>query len=144
MNNCHSDMSPANNSDSLGILSLSLRWRVDKTRCGPQIPDSPVPTDTGSPTATSSPVSVWHTRPKIAKKTVLNHPLRILIMNCQLIKNKKPELQTVVDAAKPDIIMGCEFWLSPDIANSNTEIFPGGFDAVRKGQVGDAHEEVLK
>ena len=36
---------------------------------------------------TSSPVGVQHTMPK----TVLNHPLRILIyMNCLSIENKKP------------------------------------------------------
>ena len=59
-------------------------------------------------------------------------------MNCQSIRNiKKPELQNIVDTAKPDIILGCESWLSPDIANS--EIFPEGFDAVRKDRVGDAH-----
>ena len=60
-------------------------------------------------------------------------------MNLQSIKNKKPELQTIVVSAKPDMILGCESWLSPDIANS--EIFPEGFkfDAVRKDRVGDAH-----
>ena len=54
----------------------------------------------------SSPVDIQHTRPKTAKKAVLNHLLWILIMVCQSIKNKKPELQTIVDAAKPDIILG--------------------------------------
>ena len=39
------------------------------------------------------------------KKVVLNHPLRILIMNCQSIKNKKAEIHTVIDSAKPDIIL---------------------------------------
>ena len=81
------------------------------------IPDSTVPTDLGTPTAHSS-VGVQHSRAKTGKKSVLNPPLQILIMNCQSIKNKKPELQTIVDTAKPDIILGCESWLSPDIANS--------------------------
>ena len=58
-------------------------------------------------------------------------------MNCQSIKNKKPELQTIVDTAKPDIILVCDSWLTPDI--TNWEIFPEGFDAVRKDRVGDAH-----
>ena len=62
-------------------------------------------------------------------------------MNCQSIKNKKPELQTIVDTAKPDIILGCESCLSPDIANS--EIFPEGYDAVRKDRVGDDHGGVF-
>ena len=43
--------------------------------------------------------------------------------------------------AKSHIILGCEFWLFPDIANS--EIFPEGFDAVRKDRVDDAHRGVF-
>ena len=119
----------------MGLIDTSIR--LDSL----SIPDSPAPTDIGSPTATFFPVGVQHTRPKTAKKAVLNHPLRILIMNCQSIKNKKPELQTIVDTAKPDVILGCEFWLSPNIANS--EIFPEGFDAVRKVRVGDDHGGVF-
>ena len=45
-----------------------------------------------------------------------------LIMNCQSIKNKKAEIHTVIESAKPDIILGNESWLTPDIRNS--EIFP--------------------
>ena len=66
------------------------------------------------------------TRAKEAKgkaaKAALNHPLRILIMNCQSIKNKKAELHTIIDSAKPDIILGNESWLTPEIKNS--EISP--------------------
>ena len=75
------------------------------------------------------------------KKTVLNHPLRILIMNCQSIKNKKAEIHAVIDSAKPDIILGNESWLTPEIKNS--EIFPDSFDAIRKDRVGDAHGGVF-
>ena len=50
-----------------------------------------------------------------ATKAALNHPLRILVMNCQSIKNKKAELHTIIDSAKPDIILGNESWLTPDI-----------------------------
>ena len=74
-------------------------------------------------------------------KAVLNHPLRILIMNCQSIKNKKAELHTIIDSAKPDIILGNESWLTPDI--KNLEIFPESFDAVRKDRVSDAHGGVF-
>ena len=61
-----------------------------------------------------------------ATKAALNHPLRILIMNCQSIKNKKAELRTIIDSAKPDIILGNESWLTPDIKNS--EIFQESFE----------------
>ena len=50
------------------------------------------------PTAASSPIVQ---EPKEAKwkaaNAALNHPLRILIMNCQSIKNKKAELHTIID-----------------------------------------------
>ena len=62
-------------------------------------------------------------------------------MNCQSIKNKKAELHTIIDSAKPDIILGNESWLTPDIKNS--EIFPDSFDAVRKDRASDAHGGVF-
>ena len=58
-------------------------------------------------------------------------------MNCQSIKNKKAELHTIIDSAKPDIILGNESWLTPEI--KNLEIFPDSFDAVRKDRASDAH-----
>ena len=36
-------------------------------------------------------------------------------MNCQFVKNKKAELHTIIDSAKPDINLGNESWLTPDI-----------------------------
>ena len=121
--------------DTIGLIETSNRF--DSL----SIPDSLIPTDLGTPTAHSSPVGVQHSRAKTGKKSILNHPLRILIMNCQSIKNKKPELQTIVNTANPDIILGCESRLSPDIANS--EIFPDVYDAIWKDRVGDAHGGVF-
>ena len=80
-------------------------------------------------------------RPK-ANEAVLNHPLKILIMNCQSVKNKKAEIQTMIDSAKPDIILGNESWLTPD-KKRNSKIFPDSFDAIRKDRVGDAHGGVF-
>ena len=57
-------------------------------------------------------------------------------MNCQSIKNKKAEIHTVIDSAKPDIILGNESWLTPELKNS--EIFPDSFDAIRKDRAGDS------
>ena len=76
-----------------------------------------------------------------ATKAALNHPLRILVMNCQSIRNKKAELHTIIGSAKPDIILGNESWLTPDIKSS--EIFPESFDAVRKDRASDAHGGVF-
>ena len=55
--------------------------------------------------------------------------------------NKKAELHTIIDSAKPDIILGNESWLTPD--NKNSEIFPDSFDAVRKDRASDAHGGVF-
>ena len=94
------------------------------------------------PTAASSPIVQGPMEAKgKATKAALNHPLRILVMNCQSIKNKKAELHTIIDSAKPDIILGNESWLTPDIKNS--EIFPESFDAVRKDRASDAHGGVF-
>ena len=62
-------------------------------------------------------------------------------MNCQSINNKKAEFYTIIDSAKPDILLWNESWLTPDIKNS--EIFPESFDAVRKDRVNDAHGGVF-
>ena len=102
-------------------------------------PDSPVPVNIAPPAA-SSPIGQQSkgARPK-TNKAVLNHPLRILIIYCQSVKNKKAEIHTITDSAKPDIILGNESWLTPDI-KKNSEIFP---DAIRKDRVGDAHGGVF-
>ena len=90
-------------------------------------PKRPIPNIIGHPTAASSPIMQ---EPKEAKgkaaKAALKHPLRILIMNYQSIKNKK----ATIDLAKPDIILGIEFWFTPDI--KNLEFLNDSFDAVLK------------
>ena len=102
-------------------------------------PDSPIPDIIGPPLQLPL---LKYTRPKEAKvKAALNHPLRILIMNCPSIKNKKAELHTISNSAKPDIILGNESWFTPDIKNS--EIIPDSFDAVQKDRESDAHGGVL-
>ena len=58
-------------------------------------------------------------------------------MNCQTVNNKRAELHTFIDSAKPDISLGNESWSTPDIKNS--EIFPDSFDAIRKDRVGASH-----
>ena len=48
-------------------------------------------------------------------------PLKLVVVNCQSILAKKPLFDNFVACYKPDIIVGSESWLKPDIANS--EIF---------------------
>ena len=101
--------------DTTASLEASNRF---ETLSSLSEPDSPVPDNIvpPPPKAASSPIvqQSKEARPK-TNKAVLNHPLRILIMNCQSLKNKKAEIHTIIDSAKPDIIFGNESWLTPDI-----------------------------
>jgi hypothetical protein len=58
-------------------------------------------------------------KPKV-KKT-----MKILNLNCQSIKNKPELLENLLESTKPDIVIGTESWLNPDVADS--EVFPDGY-----------------
>ena len=68
----------------------------------------------GPPLASSSP----HRQTRRAKAS---RPLRLVNANFQSIKNKTPEFWNLVDSTKPDIIIGNESQLTPDVHNN--EIF---------------------
>jgi hypothetical protein len=40
----------------------------------------------------------------------------VLTINFQSIKNKKPEVELIIESCKPSIIFGTETWLSNDSA----------------------------
>ena len=44
--------------------------------------------------------------------------IKIAIINCRSIKNMPPELGAFVTTTDPDVILGTESWLTPDIGNS--------------------------
>ena len=94
----------------------------------------------GSPTATSSPIQKTRSN-TYTKKPRSDTPLRILVVNCKSIKNKKQELENLVETSKPDIMIGTESWLSNDI--QSTEIFPSGFTPYRKDRKTDSHGGVF-
>jgi hypothetical protein len=78
----------------------------------------------GKPHACSSPIA--HQAKKgssgIKVKNRIQRPLKIVNINFQSIKNKKPELDILLDTTKPDVIIGTETWLDPTI--SSYEYFP--------------------
>ena len=50
-------------------------------------------------------------------------------LNFQSVVNKVPEFHCLIETEKPDIVIGTESWLSPDIFNG--EIFPPGYTVFR-------------
>ena len=77
----------------------------------------------GKPHACSSPIA--HQAKKgnseIKIKNRIQRPLKIVNINFQSIKKKKPELDILLDTTKPDVIIGTETWLDPTISY---EYFP--------------------
>ena len=64
---------------------------------------------------------------------------RIVAINFSVCANKE-EFWCLIDAAKPDVIIGSETWLKPDISYS--EIFPPGYHVYRKDRA-DGYGGVL-
>ena len=65
---------------------------------------------------------------------------QIVAINFQSVCAKKEEFWWLIDAAKPDVIIGSETWLKPDISDS--EIFPPGYHVCIKDRV-DGYGGVL-
>ena len=65
-----------------------------------------------------------------------------LAVNCQSIKNKVADIAAIVDQYKPDIILGNESWLYPDI--KSREIFPDNYNIYRKDRISDNHGGVFQ
>jgi hypothetical protein len=95
----------------------------------------------GSSTAASSPVHK-QTPPRNYTANKRNDTyLRVLVINCQSIKNKKYDLENLTESTKPDIIIGNESWLHKDI--QSTEVFPSGYIPYRNDRKTDAHGGVF-
>lgn len=75
----------------------------------------------GSPLASSSPSK---SRPSS------KNCLRTLTVNFQSLFSKREEFWSMIDATKPDVIMGSETWLKPEMGYR--EIFPPGYKLYRK------------
>ena len=78
----------------------------------------------GSPIAASSPSHPQQLKKKPEEK------VKLAIMNCQSICNKAAELEAFIDSTQPDIIIGTESWLTPDIMSQ--EIFPSDYITFRR------------
>ena len=72
--------------------------------------------------------------------------LTCLVINCRSLKNKIADITAVIDEHKPDVILGNESWLNPEITSS--EIFTEGYTVFRKnrveGQIGGGVFQAIK
>ena len=58
-----------------------------------------------------------------------NRSLTVLSLNCQSLLAKKESFLNLICFHTPDIIIGCESWLKPDV--KNCEIFPSNYNVHR-------------
>ena len=63
-------------------------------------------------------------------------------VTCQSIKNKVAGITAIIEEHKPDIFLGNESWLHPDIKNN--EIFPDNYNIYRKDRASDNHGGVFQ
>ena len=85
-----------------------------------------------SPCSTPLPTSLLSSLPSMNMQPIQSQVtnLRIVAINCQRVCAKKEEFWCIIDAAKPDVIIGSEACPMPDISDS--EIFPPGYHVYRK------------
>ena len=110
------------------VLEESMR----STSTTPSSPFSPSlshassPSTPGSPQATSSP----QTGSKPRKRNTIKNNFKVAVMNFNSIRNKTVEFQTFLEDTDPDIVIGTESWLTPDIGDA--EVFPTEYSVFRK------------
>ena len=85
----------------------------------------------GTPQATSSP----HTNTPTRLRTPVKDNIKLAIVNCNSVVNKIQEFQTFLSATDPDLVLGTESWLKPEISNS--EVFPPEYTIFRTDRKSD-------
>ena len=85
-----------------------------------------------SPLETSTP----HKSKQPKKTKTTDTPLKIANINFRSIRGKKPQFYSFLDFHNPDIVIGTETWLTPDIHDS--ELFPPdlGYTVYRRDRTG--------
>jgi hypothetical protein len=87
----------------------------------------------GTPQATSSPQA---TGTSTRKRMVRKDNFKVAVLNCNSLLGKVTEFQTFLSNTDPDIVLGTESWLKPEISNS--EVFPPEYSVFRKDRETDA------
>ena len=101
------------------------RHAQDKKSCFKNRPDEITSGSSGSETSAIGSGEV---------REIREGNLRIVVLNCQSIVRKWIKLSNIIEIYSPDIIIGVESWLRPDI--SDGEIFPKKFTVYRRDRVG--------
>ena len=65
--------------------------------------------------------------------------LQFLYINFQSVRNKGKKIATLVETVCPDVILGTETWLSPDISSSEIFDICLGYDVHRNGRPDKPH-----
>jgi len=92
----------------------------------------------------STDIPIMSSSPKPAKpKPTAKKTLRILNINFQSLRKKGKLLETIIDSTDPDVIIGTETWLDPNIKSS--EIIPDfqNYDIERRDRPTDPHGGVM-
>ena len=90
-------------------------------------------TDLGPPIATSSPNVDSGGNARNAGHSRQKRKLKAIVLNCDGLSNKLPNLETLIDQHSPDIIFGTESHLKSSIFTA--EIKPPGFITFRKDRL---------
>ena len=71
------------------------------------------------------------------EKIVLTQEVASSSLYMRTIEHYYPELHTLLDTERPDVVCGTESWLTPDISNS--EILPPdlGYTMLRQDRIGN-------
>ena len=77
----------------------------------------------GPPMSCSSP-----SNPKQASSVPSN--MKVIIINFRSFKNKREEVNNIIDQSDPSVIIGTETWLNPSI--NSCEYFPPNYEVIRK------------
>ncbi|XP_072048592.1 uncharacterized protein [Amphiura filiformis] len=86
------------------------------------------PEEIGSPLATSSPT--LNSKQKKGKGVIKHRKLKALVINCDGLYEKMPQLESLIDMHRPDVIFGTESHLNSSIFTA--EITPPDFTTLRR------------
>ena len=135
--------------DSYSNMSLSMRALSSSTAsptsltsptspestCSPGLPSAASSPHTQTQTPhnstlkTSSTTSPHQTTTPVRRKKPVKDNMKLAMINCQSVRNKVQELDIFTELVEPDVIIGTESWLTPEIMNS--EIFPQNYTIFR-------------